>query len=137
MHLGVVPKVRHLRNQTWAGYIRSLLSGLGSNGRLPTASSDFGSYVCSTPTVPRAPPAHFAADTPLRRSSPGYKEEREGFLAVTKNRKIAKLGREIEVAGGSEVAQVFYGWGTRSLLSGLGSNGGRDERGFSGALVRR
>ena len=41
MHLGVVPKVRHLRNQTWAGYIRSLLSGLGSNGRLPTASSDF------------------------------------------------------------------------------------------------
>ena len=91
--LGVVPKVRHIRNQTWAGYIRSLLSGLGSNGRLPTASSDFW--------------------------------------------KIAKLGREIEVAGGSEVAQVFYGWGTRSLLSGLGSNGARDERGFSGALVRR
>ena len=99
MHLGVVPKVRHLRNQTWAGYIRSLLSGLGSNGRLPTASSTFWPF--------------------------------------QKNRKIAKLGREIEVAGGSEVAQVFYGWGTRSLLSGLGSNGARDERGFSGALVRR
>ena len=64
----------------------------------------------------------------------GFLPHRALFWPFQKNRKIAKLGREIEVAGGSEVAQVFYGWGTRSLLSGLGSNGARDERGFSGAL---
>ena len=99
MRLGVVPKGWPLRNQTWAGYIRSLLSGLGSNGRHRTVLSD---------------------SWPLH-----------------KFREIATLGREMGLAGGSEVAQVFYGWGTRSLLSGLGSNGARDERGFSGALVRR